>query len=465
MSMSFFSPDKMAVFTAQLYSTYDIPGIDLPSVRDMLRRPEVQRQLYLTQITNPSKQTPQAGSSENAELNFEVRRRIKTLILFELLLNGDYVTFTAGQKKPLSCDAFQQLRQEASALSHDELAVIRASCFLIISDEAKKKLKTVIGRTIEDSEEYLTELAGVLLTLSEEKRNELAPLILSLTESQLKLLSHCYLKNCHLRHMMFTEGGENMFKGLERTNPSVIKLWKWRWLCNLFGFNGNSAYYDQDVHDIVTCVFDGITQMEKSGMPLNGYLHWRAARAGFSQRSDIDGNEKLFLGHLAAFGNKITILDAEAGQEILRGYLYFRNQLHGGVTPAVDYVQHFIPNVQETPTYVPALLNAVYDILSNTKDQEFQQLQQQTLSSFDGKKLSPLSLATIYCCQVLAAIYRRDVSYSERISCQKSASKAALLESLQGWLKNDFLLSVRVDEKHEVVVSVTPRSEHQLTPH
>ncbi|OGT06989.1 MAG: hypothetical protein A2103_01495 [Gammaproteobacteria bacterium GWF2_41_13] len=466
MSMSFFTSGQLGEFKAILDSTRDIPGVYLSSVRVMLQRPEVVRQLFWTEGTNPSKQTPQAAGKESASLSFEVRRRITMLGLFELLLKGEYAAFTKEQKKPLSLAAFQQLSEEANLLNANELAAIRASCFFVISDSAREQLKKVTSQDVFDSEVFLTRVTEALLKCDKEQRGSLMPYSALLTESQFTLLSQCYLENCHLRHMMFTEGGKNMFKGLEQAEPSAIKLWKWRWLCNLFGFNGNSTYYDQDVHDIVAELFKKIKATKNPHQLLVEYLCWRADRAGFLQRSgsDIDENEKLFLGHLAAFGNKVTILDVESGQEILRGYLYFRDQLHGGLTPAADYVQYFIPNVQVTPTYIPALMNAVYDILSNVKDQEFQSLQQKMSPLFDGKKLSPLSLATIYCCQVLAAIYRPAVSYRERVSCQKSTSKAVLLELLKGWLENGLALSASVINNEVFVSGVQARSENQPRP-
>jgi hypothetical protein len=412
-------------------------------------------QLIFSHQTGGVSLTPQSGVKPS-EIHFEVKRSLWRRYLFELILKNDqaaYNCFIKSQKAPLSKENFDSLAKKANKLTDDQKTTIRVSCILTLSNPAKEIFAEFISKDdLNDSEKFLTQAALVL-----ENRNELLPGTKELSPLQRKLLKFCYWPDSHFRHMMFTEGGENMFLSLQKASQEnsdfeeLYKMWEGRWLTNLFGFNGNNLYYDNETHQIVTAIFKTLETCFSSAkgvgnpaaffasapQPLVSYLDWRNEQAGFKKISELESEEQLFLGHMAAFGNKVNILTPDIGAQVYIGYCQYREM--AGKEVAKNYCEHFLRSVKQTPTYSPALLNAAYDILIDS--QELKEL-------LKTKNLTPLGAATLYCCQILEKLYHPSQDYQNIISCQEAADPKVLRSTIltEEWINNDFRLHISIED-------------------
>jgi hypothetical protein len=420
--------------------------------------------------------TPEARTQATADpIPFEIKRAIARRFSFELLLKGDdasYQKFVAQQPEPkLSQEHFNEISVDAKTLDDDEKVVIRLSCLLTLTVKARTLLSDKSPSN--DSEEFLTQLAGWLDTDAEVKR--LFPIAQDLTPEQTRLLTKMYWPNTHLRHMLQTEGGDNMTasftQGIKdgRFTVDDFLVLKWRWLTVAFGFAAGSGakYYNADIHYLTQTVsmaleeYLHLPRLTGAGLEhsfaredysfLNSYLIERAEQAGL--RNDrVTLLEKYFFGHLAAFSNQVHVLNDNLGSTVFAAYIKSQEDLlvncslEDSLAASYDQIRKNPQAV--TPTYVTSVYSTAYDLLYN------QQLQKG--NSAGEARTQALYESTQFICHVLAELYKCDPT--QRISLQAVAQKTNLTPLLAAWQENHDSLNFSLNESMEMQVTIKRRA-------
>ena len=401
--------------------------------------------------------TPEARGANLADkLHFEIKRGLARRYGFELLLRGDegsYQEFVQAQRAEcrLSVENFKKLSQEAISLNPDAQAIIRVSCLLTISDKEKKVLEEGGYAFSNDSEDFLSDIAVIL-----QKNQGLFPITPVLTQNQLALLEKAFWPTMHLRHMIYTEGGMAMtstFSAGVRTgklNADDFKIWQWRWLTNLFGFQAGPAakYYDSEVHQLVGIV---ITELENILISpdysyLDNYLVKRAELAGFNHDLGLSKNDQLLLGHVIAYFNQITIITPDLGRAVLLAYQYFKLECQDTGQLAELYNVHSHNPDTITPTYVPAIINTAYVIFKKI---------------YAMADIEAIKNATQFMCQFLKALYA--LSSQQRISCMEIAKEPNLKLILESWLGNHQAIEFMLMEDLQMKVQLSPTVSSYLS--
>lgn len=401
--------------------------------------------------------TPEArGDDVIDKLHFEVKRSLARRYSFELLLRGDYAAYSEfglahHPSVALSFDNFCLLSEEARALDEDIQVAVKATCFLTISDKAKEMLKKSNIVLSNDSEEFLSQLSYLAL-----ENNSLFPLADSLTATQLKILSKMYWSNMHFRHMLYTEGGVNMTKTFNEgiANGDFSKqdflAWKWRWLTNLFGFQGGygAKYYDAQTHFLAQTV---IAELEKILIDpdysyLDHYLLKRAELAGLNDAAlSLNSTEQQLLGHLSAYFHQIHVLTPDLGQMLYLGYAAYKEEFDAEGVLAVRYDEHRKDATAVTPTYVPAILNNAYLTFKN---------------KFKMDEADSLKNATQFMCQVLDSLL--STPRDKRISCMNLAKETSLQPILEQWIPDHTVFEFKLNENAELIAEASSKLEQGL---
>ncbi len=407
--------------------------------------------LHLSSYMGSNIVTPQAHTEDIVDkFHFEIKRGLARRYSLELLLRGDrasYEEFISAQNKnfALSFDVFKELSKEAGSLKEDLKVSLKVSCLLTINEKIKQTLKDNGHNLSEDSEEFLSQLIPVL-----SKNNSLLSLTKPLTSIQLNILQKMFWPSMHFRHMLYTEGGENMTTSFSdgilsgEFDREAFIAWKWRWLTNLFGFQGDKGakYYDAQTHFLAQTV---ITELQKilddpTYSYLDNYLLKRAELAGFNDALDLSKAEQQLLGHLAAYLNRINVLSAETGKMIYDGYIKFNQAFDGQKKLAALYETHRKDRAAVTPTYVPAIINNTYHIFKN---------------KLEMNEAEALKNASQFMCQLLLELYA--LPHTERVACMRLAQEANLQDVLNKWLSDHHSLVFRLNEKFELIAEAAPK--------
>jgi hypothetical protein len=395
--------------------------------------------------------TPEArGQDILDKFHFEIKRGLARRYSFELILRGDvfaYDEFTKAQNKNtiLEVSSFKQLSEEARLFDEAKKAAIRAGCFLTISDKAKEILKKNNIILSNDSEEFLSQLSVELI-----KNRLLFPLTQNLTDEQLNIIQKMFWPNMHLRHMLYTEGGDSMTKTfvdgiLNGTfNEQDFLAWKWRWLTNLFGFQGGpgAKYYNAETHLLVSIIIKELdnTLGQPSHSYLDSYLLKRAEMAGFNKEElCLTTVEQKFLGHLAAYYHQISILTATEGNALYEGYIAFKKEFKDAEVLAKLYDDHRKDMLTITPTYVPAVINNAYLIFKN---------------KFRMDTSEALKNSSLFMCQLLHKLY--SLPHDKRISCMTLAKEPNLQRILENWISNHHAYEFELNENFELTEKEIP---------
>lgn len=394
--------------------------------------------------------TPEAREIEAVEkyLHFEIKRGLARRQAFECLLRGreqDYRAFIVGQPKEctLSRECFDELSREANTLPASLKDSIRISCFLSINNHLKAVLKKNEIVLSEDSEEFLTQLIPVIM-----KKPELFEFSARLTTEQFSQLEKMYWPTTHCRHMMYTEGGDSMSASLTDAvqkglfTKADFSAWRWRWLTNLFGFQGGpgAKYYDANTHELTSLVMNALQELIDYPHQsfLDHYLNLRAEKAGFRLESEI---EREFLGHLAAYFHQVHIITPDLGQLVMSGYQQYQANSNDQGELARLYRKFRQDKTNIVPTYVPAVLNNAYYIF---------------LNKFEYSKEKSISVAVHFMCEVLSVLHQSNLNY--RISLMNFAKVEQLYPVLQIWLEYPEQLSFEI-RGDEWVTQSSPKVE------
>lgn len=411
--------------------------------------------------------TPEAhGKDIIDKLNFEIKRSLTRRYSLELLLRGDaaaYEEFIRGQNKTaiLPFTAFKILSAEAQSLDENIKTVVKTSCFLASSDKAKEVLKAAGYVLSDDTEEFLTQLIPVL-----QKNKAIFPLTKNLTEAELQLLQKVYWPNMHFRHMLFTEGGDNMTKTFSdarsRGNFGTqdFLAWKWRWLTNLFGFKGGQgANCDAETHYLAATVMQELKLIleDPKHAYLDRYLLKRAEYAGFRERfcsyldhllskcsefpdnyeiPDLSETEQQLLGHLAAYCHQINVLTPAVGRMIYEGYIEFQKEFDDTGRLAEKYKAKRKDEATITPTYVPAIINNAYLIFKDVEKMD---------------AAASLKNATQLMCQILRELY--DLPHDKRIACNNFAREKNMQIIIEKWMVDHHAVEFKLNENSELIAT------------
>lgn len=395
--------------------------------------------------------TPEAHGEDIVDkLHFEIKRSLARRYSFELLLRGDeaaYQEFIQVQNKSaiLPFTAFKVLSEEAKALDENTQVDVKASCLLATSDKAKEVLKESGHVLSNDSEEFLSQLTPLA-----RENNSIFPLTKSLSVNQLDLLQKVYWPSMHFRHMLYTEGGDNMTKTF---SDGVMKgdfdkqdflAWKWRWLANIFGFQGGQGakYYDEQTHFLASTVIAELERVlvDPTYSYLDNYLLKRAELAGLNDEAlNLSKAEQQLLGHLAAYCHQINVLTPDLGKMIYVGYAEFKNEFDDSGELAALYEDQRKDKTAVTPTYVPAIINNAYLVFKNT---------------FNMDEMESLKNATQFMCQMLRELLA--LSLDKRISCMNLAKEESMKAILEKWISNHHAFDFTLNENIELIAREAP---------
>ncbi len=310
-----------------------------------------------------------------------------------------YDTFTRAQPDDdkLTLDSFQFFSKLIKKVSTGEFYfLLRASCFLAKSDKAEALFKKNVpyATVPADSEKFLT------VTISE--CPFIYPVFNELPKYLSRLMQFVYLPDTHARHMLYTEGGDNMFvelrkKILDKTmTRDLFDLWLCRWILNIAGFRGHenpvgSVYLTRKTarHLRMLIAELNIFYNSPNHDVMAGYLRRRGEELGVTSK---------YLSHLGALMRLSTKKEGETLQQWFDSLPSARRRV------LEEQYAASVKTMTMTPTYEPAVLDnllalgcsiaEVVDIYSAIRSKAFAQHNQEVPLSFREaarkENLSPL---------------------------------------------------------------------------
>jgi len=298
-----------------------------------------------------------AKLSSSDKFNIEVKRALSRWNNLKLLQEGNqtaYRNFVLKQpeSEKLNFATFQIISQLIKNLSPSAYEAVTASCFITMTDKAKRFAREEGIAYSEDSEKFLTD------TIT--KCPSIYPLWDEISSGAKALMPYVFLKDTHARHMLYTEGGNNMFAVLKEgiKNRQISKeqyeVWFCRWLINIVGFRGHvepagSIYFTQNTAD---CLMDLKNELDKLWINsdydvMEGYLKKRAERLKV---------KSLFLSHLAS---QMRLYSPEEGAELQKWFDGIGEEMRSKYEAEF---RQFCEQTKITSTYGPAVLDTLRDL-------------------------------------------------------------------------------------------------------
>jgi hypothetical protein len=302
-----------------------------------------------------SESSARLTSAPKEKLHVEVRRSLTRLNCLNLLVEGSeraYLAFVAHQPHAtaLSRDSFGRLAKIIVSLSPTARSVIEASCVVAISEEALQAARSHSPQTSfsSDSEKFLSQVVTSCPSI--------LPIWSELSAPARILLPAAYPADTHARHMLYTEGGNNMFAVLRALVASgeltdeQFGVWQGRWIANIAGFRGHedpqgSIYFNEHTAQALFLLFAELEHLRADPKHdvLQAYLAGRARVLGIDRG--------LYLAHLASMMRLYTPIDAQALKDWF-AQLPTDKQMRLEESYAVHR-----SSLAVTPTYEPALLD------------------------------------------------------------------------------------------------------------
>lgn len=288
-----------------------------------------------------------------------------------LLRKGDteaYAVFTAGQNEPrLTEEHFKILAESIKCLSEDEYQQLWLATITFRSPTAitlaEKKLNQ---KTPFDGVEFL----ALVMT----QCPEIYPAINDYLQANPKAKENfaAMFNTGHFRHMMYVEGGNNMFAKLRskiengEVDSRKFNLWFAYWLIDITGFRGHteqggSAYLNDNTFKAINALKGHlIAVLNNPRYPaLQEYLNDRATWLGISNqptnnlyaRNEFE-LQRSILARIAAMHRLFTANEKEG---LLRGLQRLKQKNEREYFNIIEILNPLFITDEPTPTYGPAL--------------------------------------------------------------------------------------------------------------
>jgi hypothetical protein len=315
--------------------------------------PAVLEQLAMFQASSIKTSESNVRLADKVEdsLHIEIKRSLSRWNCLRLLVKASpeaYQQFIAHQPEDdkLSYESFKKL---AALLTRKPslLQAVEASCFIAISDKAKALAKEKKASFSFDSEKFLSDTIV--------QCPEINPILSILNTETKALLPFVYLPDTHGRHMLYTEGGNNMFATLrEKLRTGSItqdqyQAWLGRWIINIAGFRGHedpqgSIYLTEKTAQTLLTLSQELEVLQHNPQYdiLRGYLNKRAEQLGLSS---------LYLAHL---GSSMRLYTAAEGKEL---QAWFDRLPTNAQKQYENAYQELRENLETTPTYEVAVMD------------------------------------------------------------------------------------------------------------
>ncbi len=308
-------------------------------------------------ITTPS-------GEPSVDVHFEVKRALNRLSNMEMLRVGNYDAFIANQAEPkMSRGQFNFFAEKIQELTKDEFIALRAMTIIgsvSLSPEARTRATAHLGKHPADSIEFLD------VTL--QKCPEMYPVYAALAPSTQPLLQESFAFG-HLRHMLYIEGNQGMFKAVEdacaritesETRQKYFDFWYLQWFINITGFkvltdpaqdpHGSSYLHygnAEALSELHRLLDSAVKDPSQASAMLPTYLAFRAERLALEGE---EGSRSLITQIVAwsrIYGSdaKVTILQAAVAA------------LPGDALIRPDAIR------TRTPTYVPAVFDNILSLV------------------------------------------------------------------------------------------------------
>ena len=292
------------------------------------------------------------SDKKESVLHVEIKRALARLHCYRLLRKGGkpaYQKFIKHQpdEEKLDFKTFSALSHMLQVQPQAIQMAIEASCFITISEKAKDLAKQAGAPYTNDSEKFLTVVM--------QQCPNIFPIRNALDKSSQPILPLLYLQDTHARHMLYTEGGDNMFQSLRKKikdkhiSKSAYEAWWCRWLINIAGFRGHeqpegSLYLTEPTATTLFLLKKELDKLWENPEydVLSGYLEERAKQLGVSN---------LYLAHLGAM---MRIYKPKEGREVQAWFESLSILQQKNYT---DKYQEFRNKTQITPTYEPAIID------------------------------------------------------------------------------------------------------------
>ncbi len=302
-------------------------------------------------ITTPS-------GEPSFDVHFEVKRALNRLSNMQLLRDNEYERFVQAQVEPkMTAEQFATFAKKIQAMSEAEYLALRAITLIgsiSLSPTARAAATEKLGGHPADSIEFLD------VTVS--KCPEMYPVYADLDPAVQFLIRDAFAFG-HLRHMLYIEGNQGMFKAAEEacaritepeTRQKTFEFWYLQWFINITGFKVTVAP-DADPHgsmylhegntaallQLHTLLERGTHEPDFIPQILSHYLSFRAASLGLEGEEGV----RYLTTQIAAWSR-----------------IYAPSAILSEISAALAAVPQDIlvrPDALKTraPTYVPALFD------------------------------------------------------------------------------------------------------------
>ena len=342
--------------------------------------------------------TPEKDVVNIAQNNafIEVRRCLSRLHCLKLLQSGPrgFKSFIQSQDTEndfnpvLSDKQYNTISQKITSLDHLAIDALHVSTVLSsvpLSPKARKNADDVLGENnyTFDSVEFLADTFDDI-----ENAKKIYPLVNSLFQAYPKIeeqqrltkyLQSAFCHRQHYRHMLYTEGNENMFRHLlaavkeKKLDKEAFHFWVCHWTINITGFRGHlspkgSLYLTSNtfkamaaLESVLETVFSNpkITPHEL----LSSYLD---IRAGFLKldRFSLPPHHERLLAHIGAM---MRLYQPMEGETLVAGFYLIPIETRKKL--AFSYF-NVTDKEEPTPTFAPALFENSIDYRKNSYDQD-----------------------------------------------------------------------------------------------
>lgn len=310
------------------------------------------------------------------QMHSEVSRALTRLYCLQLLKAGSkqaYDQFIAAQlvshkTKLLSFNSFNKLSKHIQQLNPLDYELIEASTIMSavsLSAEASRLAQAAVNvDQVSDNFEFMAATVRIDANIY-----PIAAKLIQDYANAKKLLYILFPPQTNFRHMLYTEGGANMFKYLrtmikhQYIQRAELDLWYAYWITHIAGFRGHlsvdgSVYLTEQVFQAMTELKAKIDVMLETPNydPLEPYLEYRAELLGFK---NLPRKQRLLLAHL---GSLMRLYNVEDGRRLSASF----QQLPFAYRTKLLEPEHL------TTTYSPALFANMLELTDRNIEQTVQ---------------------------------------------------------------------------------------------